>query len=67
MHVIRVSSPVWLCRMYCDLLSRGEDFECVDHLDQRDGLVISPLLQHGGVLDEDDVVVGAALVVDPRL
>lgn len=53
--------------MYCDLLSRGEDFECVDHLDQRDGLVISPLLQHGGVLDEDDVVVGAALVVDPRL
>ena len=51
-------------RSGCDLLAGREDLECVDHLDQRDGLVFSPLLQHGGVLDEDDVVVSVALVVD---
>jgi hypothetical protein len=50
-----------------DLLAGREDLECVDHLDQRDGLVTSPLLQHSGILDEDDIVVGAALVVDLRL
>jgi hypothetical protein len=64
LHVISLHPRIGNGRRGCDLLAGREDLECVDHLDQRDSLVIFPLLQHGGVLDEDDIVVGAALVVD---
>lgn len=50
-----------------DLLAGCEDLECVEHVDQSDGLVLSPLLQLHGVLDEDNEVIGAALEVDLRL
>lgn len=41
-----------------------EDLEAVDNLSQRDRLVVPPLLDSCGTLDEDDEVVVCAFVMD---
>ena len=43
---------------------RVENFPAVDHLRQRDGLVILPVVNGLGAVDDDDEIVDFALIVD---
>lgn len=45
-------------------LSRGEDVEALDNVDERDCLVLFPFLHGLLALDQDDKVILSALVVD---
>jgi hypothetical protein len=47
-----------------DILVSNENLPPVYDIRQRDRRVVLPFLQRGGILNEDDEVVGAALVED---
>lgn len=48
----------------CYLLARRENLESRDEVCHRNGLVVQPLLVGFVVINEDDEVLGVALVVD---
>jgi len=55
------------CISFCNLLVGGEDFESRDEVGKGHRLVALPLLVSLNVVDEDDIVVLSALVVDDGL